>query len=65
MGIVTPPDNEYSILSKVREWELTEHNLAAKHHGFTKGLEHEAAEKAYKRVAEYIEHGRIRQRKKV
>lgn len=59
------PDDEHVILSKVQEWELPEHNLAAKHHGFTKGLEHEAAEKAHKQVAEYIVHGRVRQREKV
>jgi len=55
------PIDEYALLSRLTELELKEHIAAAKHHGFTKGIEHESAEKAYHRVIELIQNGRVRQ----
>lgn len=55
------PIDEYSLLSRLTSWELEEHLSAHKHQGFTKGLEHMAAEKAYRRVIELIQNGRVRQ----
>ena len=49
-------DDMYSLLAQVREWELQSHSEANSKRG-TAGERHGfyMAEKAYRRVAEYIE----------
>jgi hypothetical protein len=60
---MTPaPDDIYSLESWLREKALEAHNNAAKHHGFTKGLEYEAEEKTLNKVIEKIHSGRVSQR---
>lgn len=59
---MTPPQDTHSLLSWLIDQELKAHNNAAKHHGFTKGLEYAAEEKAYKRVIDKIRNGRVGQR---
>ena len=49
-------DDMYSLLAKVREWELAAHNRAHCGSPYQRDyIEAEASEKAYKRVADYIE----------
>jgi hypothetical protein len=55
------PLDEHALVERLKEWELKEHIAVAKHHGFTKGIEHESAEKAYRRVIDLIHNGRVRQ----
>jgi hypothetical protein len=52
------PLDEHALLTRLMEWEMKEHIAAKKHHGFTKGLEHAAEEKAYGRVIRLIQEGR-------
>lgn len=56
-----PPDMD-ALLAWLKGQALKEHNLAVKHHGFTKGLEHEAAEKFANRVIAKIENSRVNQK---
>lgn len=55
-------DDMYSLLQTLIQWELEAHLNAAKHATFTKGLEFAAEERAYHRVIEKIQNGRINQR---
>ena len=52
------PLDEHALIARLIEWEMKEHVAAKKHHGFTKGLEHAAEEKAYGRVIRLIQEGR-------
>jgi hypothetical protein len=55
------PIDEHALVERLKEWELREHIAAAKHHGFTKGREHEAKVEAFHRVIDLIQNGRVRQ----
>ena len=55
-------DDIHALESWLRDEALEAHNNAAKHHGFTKGLEYEAEEKTLNKVIEKIQHGRFPQR---
>ena len=55
------PIDEYAIIERLKDWELKAHNNASKHPGFTKGLEYKIEEKAYGRVINLIQNGRVRQ----
>ena len=60
---MTPaPDDIPALESWLRDKSLKAHNNAAKHHGFTKGLEYEAEEKAMNKVIEKIQSMRVSQR---
>ena len=55
-------DDIPALESWLRDEALEAHNNAAKHHGFTKGLEYEAEEKTLNKVIEKIQSGRVSQR---
>lgn len=59
------PLDEHALVERLKDWELKAHTNAAKHAGFTKGLEHQVEERCYGRIIRLIENGRVRQRREV
>ena len=55
-------DDIPALESWLRDKALKAHNNAAKHHGFTKGLEYEEEEKTLNKVIEKIQSMRVSQR---
>lgn len=55
-------DDIYSLLAWCIDQQLKAHLNAAKHHGFTKGLEYAAEERMWARIIDKIQNGRVSQR---